>query len=63
MSDWMVECDTCGHRLLADETYRGSGDEGLAKVREIAAADGWISEPEHDTDICHKCAEQFTSDG
>jgi len=62
MSDWMLECDNCGHRLPANEKYRGSGDAGLAKVRELAAADGWISESEYNTDICPKCAEQFVGE-
>lgn len=53
--DWMLECDTCGHRMEAVESLRGTGGEGLMVARELAAMVGWICEPESSRDTCPRC--------
>jgi len=54
----MIQCDTCGHQLTAkDDEFRGSGKEGLAQVRKLAATEGWDSDQDFDIDWCPDCAQ------
>jgi hypothetical protein len=53
--DWMLECNYCRVRLQAWHEYRGTGNAGLAEVRELTALDGWTSDSETDRDICPSC--------
>lgn len=59
--DWMLECNGCLRRMPAFEPLRGLGDEGLSVAREMAAAEGWTSQPARDLDLCPSCSR--SSDG
>lgn len=55
-STWMLRCDRCGTDYPAHEDLRGGGTAARREGRRRAAAEGWTSDDQADTDLCPACS-------